>query len=250
MKPMGYLVAKELKEDLFAGRGTTLLIVAAIVLSSYAVLLVSNKELSLLGNSEAVYQMGSILLALGCLVVVIRASDSFAGERERHTLEALLVAPVSSAATGLAKALGALSSWCLVFIVGAPYIWAVGSTGQNLIPGLAYLFLAGTLAVTAFGGLTMAISARVRNAKAALSIGMAVLLFAAAPLFLGASLRQNAVGRLLDYVNPFANATNTLDSIVIDSQGLADQAIRLIVLLVEAAVAVFAAKLATRKVAL
>jgi ABC-type transport system involved in multi-copper enzyme maturation permease subunit len=250
VKPLAHLIRKEIKEDLFAGRSTTFLIVAAIVLSAYAALLVSNKELSLLGNAEAVYQMGSILLALGCLVAVIRASDSFAGERERQTLEALLVAPVSPAAAALAKALGTLFSWGLVFVIGIPYVWSVGSTGQNLVPGLAYLFVTGTLAVVSFGGLTMAISARVRSAKAALSVGIAVLLFAAAPLMLGASLRQNAVGRFLDYLNPFANATNTLDSVVIDSQGFPHQAVRLAVLLVEAGLAVAAARVATRRVAL
>jgi ABC-type transport system involved in multi-copper enzyme maturation permease subunit len=247
---MAHLVRKEIQEDLFAGRSTTFLIAAAIVLSAYAALLVSNKELSLLGNAEAVYQMGSILLGLGCLVAVIRASDSFAGERERQTLEALLVAPVSPTAAAGAKAMGTLVSWGLVFAVGVPYVWAVGSTGQNLVPGLSYLFLAGTLAVVAFGGLTMAISARVRSAKAALSVGIALLLFAAAPLLLGASLRQNAVGRFFDYLNPFANATNTLDSVVIDGQGLSHQAVRLAVLLIEAGLAVAAARIATRKVAL
>ena len=250
MTGMTHLVRKEIKEDLFAGRGMAFLVVAAIVLSAYAALLVTNVELSLLGNAEAIYRMGSILLALGCLVAVLRASDSIAGERERQTLEALLVAPVSPTVTAAAKGLGTLFSWCLVFAIGLPYLWSVGSTGQNLAPGLVYLFITGTLAVTAFGGLTMAISARVRNAKAALAVGLAVLLFAAAPLVLGASLRQNPIGVFLDYVNPFANATNILDSVVIDTQGFSYQAVRLAILALEAGLAVTAARIATRRVAL
>jgi len=224
------LIGKEIQEDFRSARGAFFLVVAALVLSVFAVLLVSNTELSLLDNAQAVYMMAGIVIALAALVAVLRGSDGFAGERERETLEPLLLTPATGHRLAWAKLLGILFSWLTLFILAIPYLWAVGSTGQNLFAAILYLFLAGTLIVLSFGGAALALSARMKTFKGVLSLGLTVLLLLGSPVLLGPSLRQSAVGRVLDLVNPFAAALNTLDSVIIDSQGLSWQLLRLAVM--------------------
>jgi len=89
MNSLKPLVTKDLLEDFKAARGALLLVVTTLVLSAFSVLLVSNTELSLLDNAEAVYMMAGIIIALAALIAVIRGSDGIAGERERETLESL-----------------------------------------------------------------------------------------------------------------------------------------------------------------
>lgn len=226
------LVKKEFVEDLVATRGSILLLIACVVLSVFSVLLVSNTELSLLDNAQAVYMMSGIIVALASLTAVIRGSDGFAGERERETLEPLMLTPVTGHRMALAKLTGILFSWFILFILSIPYLWAVGSTGQNLLRATEYLFTMGTLMVLIFGGLALALSARARNFKSALSVGLTILLLAGSPVILGPSLRQSAVGRVIDLLNPFAGALNTLDSVIIDSQGLLFQLLRLTIIIV------------------
>ncbi len=211
------IMAKECREDIFAVRGMGLYLTAAMVLSAFGLLLVGNTELSLLDNAQAVYMMAGIILALAALIAVVRGSDAFAGERDRQTLEALLVTPVSGNELAAGKLAALMISWLFLYLLAVPYIWAVGSSGQNLLPALLYLFVTGTILIVIFGSLVLGLSARVRSFKGAMSSGLILFLFAAAPVALGPSLRQSSVGLILDWLNPFAIAMNMLDAVIIDS---------------------------------
>ncbi len=84
------LIKKECIEEISSSRGAALYLAGCGVLSVFSLLLVSNTELSLLDNAQAVYMMSAIIIALVLLIAVIRGSDGFAGERERETLEKLI----------------------------------------------------------------------------------------------------------------------------------------------------------------
>jgi ABC-type transport system involved in multi-copper enzyme maturation permease subunit len=244
------LIKKECVEEIFSSRGAALYLVGCGVLSVFSLLLVSNTELSLLDNAQAVYMMSAIIIALALLIAVIRGSDGFAGERERETLELLLITPVSPAEVAIAKLMGLIFSWFVVFVLSIPYLWAVGSTGQNLISALIYLFVAGTLLVVIFGGFSLALSARMKTFKGALSIGLTAFLLSGSPILLGPSLRQSTVGRFIDLINPFANALNMLDSVVVDSLGVLFQIIPLAILAFYAIAAIWVLSMTTRRVEL
>jgi ABC-type transport system involved in multi-copper enzyme maturation permease subunit len=250
MSAVGSLLRKELMEEVFSTRGAVLYLTCSAVLSIFAILLVSNTELSLLDNAQAVYMMCGIVLALGLLIAVVRGSDGFAGERERQTLELLLVAPIKGQEIALAKLGGTLIAWVLVFVLASPFVWAVGSTGQNLGPALIYLFFSGMLLTLILGGVTLALSAKTRTFKATLSIGLTLFLLAASPVILGPSLRQGSIGRLIDWVNPFAHGLNMLDSVVVDSQGISFQLLHFAILTCYAVAAVWSVNVMTRRVEL
>jgi ABC-type transport system involved in multi-copper enzyme maturation permease subunit len=244
------LVRKEFMEDLMATRGSIFLVIASVVLSAFSVLLISNTELSLLDNAQAVYMMTGIIIALASLVAVIRGSDGFAGERERSTLEPLMLTPVTGHRLALAKLIGTMLVWLILFVLSVPYLWAVGSTGQNLLPAIQYLFISGTLMVLTFGGIALALSAKMGSFKSALSVGLTIFLLAGSPVILGPSLRQSTVGRAIDLLNPFAGALNTLDSVIIDSQGLLFQLLRLSIMLGYAFIILVILHTVTRRVEL
>ena len=248
MNPMLALVKKECREDIISSRGGLFYLVGAVVLSAFALLLVSNTELSLLDNAQALYLMSGLVLAIAVLLAVIRGGDGFAGERDRGTLETLLAAPLKSNNMAAAKLTGVLLSWLILFLLAVPYLWAVGSSGQNLMSAIAALFAAGTLLTSIYGGVMLALSARTRSFKGVLSVGIAACLFSAVPLVLGPSLRQSAVGRLFDWLNPFALCTNMIDSIVIDSQGLEQNWPALAILIVYLALAFIIMNQASKKV--
>jgi ABC-2 type transport system permease protein len=244
------LMKKECLEEIFSARGAAFYLVGVGVLSVFSLLLVSNTELSLLDNAQAVYMMSAIIITLALMIIVIRGGDGFAGERERETLETLLITPVSSAEIAFAKLMGLLFTWLIIFILSLPYLWAVGSTGQNLLSALIYLFVAGTLLVVIFGGFMLALSIRMKTLKGALSIGLTAFLLSASPIFLGPSLRQSAVGRFVDLINPFANALNMLDSVVVDSLGVLFQIMPLAILTFYTIAAIWVLSMTTRRVEL
>jgi ABC-type transport system involved in multi-copper enzyme maturation permease subunit len=244
------LIKKECLEEIFSARGAALYLVVIGVLSVFSLLLVSNTELSLLENAQAVYMMSAIVMTLALLIIVIRGGDGFAGERERETLETLLITPVSPAEIAVAKLMGLLFTWLIVFVLSMPYLWAVGSTGQNLLSALVYLFAAGTFLVIIFGGFMLALSVRMKTFKGALSIGLTAFLLSGSPILLGSSLRQSAVGRVVDLINPFAIALNMLDSVVVDSLGLLFQIMPLAILVFYTIAAIWVLSMTIRRVEL
>jgi ABC-type transport system involved in multi-copper enzyme maturation permease subunit len=226
MKPAWFIAGKESVQMLRSQRGLLWLIVYSGLLSAFSLLLVSNTELSLLDNAQVVYMMAGTVMAAGALVAAIFGSDAYAGERERGTLVTLLCAPVARSALLKGKALGLLLAWGIMFVVAMPYLWAVGSQGQNLGSAMFYLAVFGTPVVLGFGLLAMALSARTGSVLASLLGTTILLMLAASPLLIGPGLRSNALGRALDAINPFAGALNTFDSVIIDSEPFSHQLTR------------------------
>lgn len=121
------LARKKAGELLLGGRGVAWLLAVSTALSAFALLLVSDTELSLLDNAQVVCDMAGILTALGALLAVVVGVDAIAGERERGSLVPLLLAPISRTGILTGKLGGQLIAWSVMFAVAIPYLWAVGS---------------------------------------------------------------------------------------------------------------------------
>jgi ABC-type transport system involved in multi-copper enzyme maturation permease subunit len=243
MNPITLIARKESGELILSGRGLAWLLALSVIMSVLSLLLVSNTELSLLDNAQVVYMVMGTVTALGALLAIVLGSDSVAGERERGSLMPLLLAPVTPSQIVFGKMGGQITGWVVMYVLSLPYVWAVGSSGQNLAQAVAYLALFGTPVVLGFGFLGIALSARLRSVRSALLTSLISLMLLASPLLLGPSLRQSTIGQVFDTVNPFSAAVNTFDSVVIDSQPLAMQLARLAVALIWLALtAVFAVR--------
>jgi ABC-type transport system involved in multi-copper enzyme maturation permease subunit len=217
------IARKETGELLLGTRGLTWLLAVAVVLSGFGLILVGSRELSLLDNAQVVYDMAGIVTALGALLGIVVGVDAIGGERERGSLVPLLVAPVSRSEILSGKLAAAAVAWAVTYSLALPYLWAVGSTGQNLGAGLLSLAAFGTPVVLAFGFFGLGLGARMASARGALLAGLITLLLAASPVLIGPSLRQSAIGRAFDAVNPFSAAVNAYDAVLIDSQSIGAQ---------------------------
>jgi len=106
-------------------------------------LLVGNTELSLLDNAQVVYDMAGMSRLLGASCRR-RRQRLDRGERERGQPNALLLTPISRAGLVTGKMGGLVIAWVLMFLIAVPYLWAVGSTGQNLVAAILGVALFGT----------------------------------------------------------------------------------------------------------
>jgi ABC-type transport system involved in multi-copper enzyme maturation permease subunit len=228
-------------------RGLGWLLAYSVVLSAFALVLISNQELSLLDNAQVVYMLAGTVTAAGAVIAAILGADAFAGERERGTLVPLLTAPISTSELLMGKALGLISAWGLMYLLALPYLWAVGAGGQNLAQAILYLALFGTPVVLGFGYLALALSARSGSVLTALLTSLTVLLFCTSPLLIGPGLRNSAIGKALDAVNPFSGALNTFDAVIIDSDPFSYQLPRLALVLGWLAATFLAARLAAHR---
>ena len=248
MSPALRIARKEAGELVLGVRGQIWLAVTTAVLSGFSLLLVGSQELSLLDNAQVVYDMAGLVTALGALLAVIAGIDAIGGERERGSLLPLLLAPVPRGSILAGKLGGPVAAWGVMLALAAPYFWAVGSTGQNLVSGMVALLVLGTPVVLGFGFLGVALGAWMQSGRTALSVALTGLVLSASPLLLGPSLRQSAIGRIFDAVNPFSAALNGFDAVIIDSQGAITQAGHAAVAVAWLALTAWAAAAAMRRV--
>jgi ABC-type transport system involved in multi-copper enzyme maturation permease subunit len=225
-----YVLQKEIRESILTPKGFLWYILTSMILSVLSYLFLTNSELSLLDQGQMLYMIMNFITALGILVGLVFGADALAGEIERGTMEALLLSPVTKGEIAAGKLGAALTNWGILFTISLPYLFVVGKGGQNLLSGIAYLAALGTFLATAFSAFAMGLSSRAKSVKNSLMISLFIFLLAGSPIFLSAVQRSTWFGRILDFINPIAGAINTFDSVVIDSQGFADQAGRVVII--------------------
>jgi ABC-2 type transport system permease protein len=133
----------------------------------------------------ATYGAPPLLVIVPLVTSSVTATDSIAGERERGTIEGLLLAPISDRDLFVGKLIGALVPALLIGIVAQVcYLLAAGlillpETGQMLAPTAPWLSIVLWFApafTTAALGLTVLVSARAKTVQSAFQIsGIAVL---------------------------------------------------------------------------
>lgn len=212
------VAGKEIRESIFGVRGSMWAVISALVLSLMSYLLLTDAELSLLDQSEMLYIVSSLSVGLGMLVTGILAGDSIAGERERSTLEGVLLTPIRLGSLVAGKVGAVLAGWLLIFAVSAPYILVVGSGSTVALPALAYTFALGTLCVGAFAALVVGMSSVARSGRGVTLGALAVFLGMAAPTLLGTVLQKSWFGNIYNFVSPFAQVRLSLDSVIVDKE--------------------------------
>lgn len=247
MKSIIYLIAsKELKSNFRNQRGLINILIFSLVLSAFSLLFVSNAELSLLDEAQVIYMITGAITAVAAVISIIIGADSFAGEKDKSTLVPLLLSPIKRNELVVGKTIGILLAWLVLYLISIPYIWALGSTGQNMFESIIYLGLFGTPVVLGFGLLAMSISSKTGNILVSLVSSLVLFMLAASPLLLSPGLRKSAIGQLLDTINPFACVLNTYDSVIIDSEPFSMQVIRLAVVIIFAGLMFFFANRNTK----
>jgi ABC-2 type transport system permease protein len=196
------IVAAQESRDLWvSGRGPLLLFAFSVLLSVVTYLAATNQVLNFLEQREAVNLTLQIAVTVGVLVTLVVSADGISGERERGTLESLLLTPVSRRAIVAGKLVAALTLWIAAFLVSVPYVWVLGR-GVSIV-GLALLLglLVGTLLAVALAALGLLISSAAGSNKVSLAVSLFLLLALFAPTQLP-SMPTSSLGEFLVRLNP------------------------------------------------
>lgn len=245
------VVARQEARDLWLGGRTPLLLLAfALVLSAITYLLATDRELSLLDQRSMASLVAQLSVVVGALLALLVAGDALSGERERATLEGLLVTPAPRGGVVLGKVLAAWSVWLGAFLVAVPYlaVVAVGTGREADVLGLA--LLAGAGLGLAFAGLGVAVSAVAGNNRTSLAASLLLFLALLAPSQLPASAKKGWLADALLLGDPVTAGGRAIDQVVVSNHAWAEQASRLGVVGGFAVAALLLAALAARRLRL
>ena len=214
----GWLVVlgQELRDLWLGGRGLVLSFAFSVLVGIIAYLVATNTDLNFLEQRESTSLTLQVAIAVGGLLTLLVAADAVSGERERGTLETLLLTPVSRREIATGKLLAALSLWFAAFVITVPYVWflghGVGIVDEALVAGLAV----GTLVAVFLASLGLLVSCFAASNRVSLSLSLFVLLALLAPTQLPAGAQQAWAGDLLLRVNPLTAGERYVSKIVVN----------------------------------
>ena len=217
------VAGREVGDLWLSGRGPAMMVAFSVLLSVVAWLVATNQALNYLEQRESVGLVLQVAVAVGALMVLLAAANAISGERERGTLESLLVTPVSRPGLVAGKLLAALSLWAAAAIVALPYVWFLGRDVGVVAVAVGVGALVGTLVAVCLASLGGIVSVLSASNRWSLMIGLFVLLALYAPTQLPTGAKRGWAGELLQRVNPLAAGGHVLDRVVVAGQPLSDE---------------------------
>jgi ABC-2 type transport system permease protein len=172
---------RELRDLWLAGRGLPLLLAYSVLLSATSYLVAANQALNFLEQREAVSLTLQVAVAVSALLVLLGAADSVSGERERGTLESLLLSPAPRRALIIGKGVAAMSLWVAAWIVSLPYVWYLGRGVDVVGVAVASGLVVGSLLALFLAGYGLLISTTLSSNRLSLSVSLFALLALYAP---------------------------------------------------------------------
>jgi ABC-2 type transport system permease protein len=228
--------AQEVRDLWLGGSALLLALAFSLLLSIMSYLAATNTELNFLEQRESVSLLAQVSIGAGSLLALLAAADSFSGERERGTLESLLLTPASRLQLTVGKLLGALSLWVAAFAISIPYILflgrGVGVAGDALAVGV----LLGSLLAIFLASLGQIISIFAASNRVSLTLSLFLLLALFAPTQLPASAEQGWAGELLFRLNPVTAAERYVGRVIMQGEAGSQDAAWLVSPIVAAAV--------------
>jgi ABC-2 type transport system permease protein len=224
MRGSGVVLGQELRDLWLGGRALALTIGFSLLLSVIAYLVASNQALNFLEQRETVNLTLQVAVAVGTLLALLAAADAVSGERERRTLEGLLLTPVSRLALVVGKLLAALSLWPAAFAITTAYVWflgrGVGIAGDALASGI----VVGTLLAVFLASVGILISVFSSSNRVSLSVSLFLLLALFAPTQFPSGATSGWAGDLLLRINPITAGEHYIGQIVVDGRAWNDDA--------------------------
>ncbi len=211
------ILRQELRDLWVGGRGLLLSLAFSVLLSVIAYLVATNAALNYLEQREAVNLVLQVGIAVGALLCLLAAADAVSGERERGTLETLLLTPTRRLALTGGKLLATLSLWLAAFVIAAPYVWFLGRGVGVVWVALAAGAVVGTLLAVFLASLGLIVSVLSSSNRVSLSVGLFVLLALFAPSQFPTSASQGWAGELFLRINPISAGEHYVGRVVVNA---------------------------------
>ncbi len=209
---------KELHELWIGGRALTLLLIYTLLLGIQTYVLASNSELSLIPPNEMVYETLKGAIAVGIFISLIIGADMVSGERERATLEGLLLTPTSRLQIVVGKFLAAATPWPAALAIAIPYMTVLAQGDAVLRPAILWGALIGTILAPAFTALGMLVSYWCNTNKTSLFVSLGVYILMLLPAQLPGRAQTGAAGSLLQQANPMASHSHYLSKVLVNNR--------------------------------
>jgi hypothetical protein len=170
------MLSRELAELWVGGKGLYLILAFSVLLGVETFVLATNAELNLFTPRDMVYEITKIAIQVSMLIGLIIGADSISGERERRTLEGLLLTPAGRTHLVLGKFLAGLTAWPVALVITVPFMLRLSQGGGAIPRAVLGGALVGLLLIPAFVALGIFVSFWCTSNKTSYFISLGIFL--------------------------------------------------------------------------
>lgn len=214
------MLKKELCESLYESKGLWMMAAVSVILSALLIVVANIKEGAAMSQSDILQYAIKAVMFLTIMAAMILGGSSFVSEREGHTMESLLLTPVSKLSLTMSKYVSVVILGGALYLVSVPYILAICSGSGMGFSALMILLLNGGLLLIAFAAMSIALSIITDSSKTAILASGLILMVLTLPAFVQGLLKLSAVGRVFLILDPMANCFNLMPPLLTDGLGL------------------------------
>jgi hypothetical protein len=215
---------QEVIELWVGGRAVNLLILYSLLLGLMTFLLATNSELNLIPPKEMVFLTLLNTISFGIFIGLIIGADGISGERERQTLEVLLLTPASRRQLMLGKLLAALTPWPAAYLISVPTMIVVSQGNDVLGQALLLGAILGSILAVAFAGFGLLVSAWCNSNKTSMFICLVVWLLLFMLTQLPGEAQMGDFAYFVQRINPMQASSEFLEKVLVNNRTVAEKA--------------------------
>lgn len=209
---------KELRDLWIGGKALNLTIAYTVLLGAYSYWMTQDSLQSFTPPKEMVFELMKVVMIVAVFMGLVIGADTLSGERERNTLEGLLLTPTSRMQIVLGKFLAALSVWPAALIITVPYQYVLAQGDEVFGQALMWGALLLTLLVPAFTALGMLVSFWCNSNKSSMFVTIGIYLIFLLPTQLPGHAQGGFMGLLFQALNPLAGTRHFLAGMLVNNR--------------------------------
>jgi len=224
--PNAWLVVfrQETVELWVGGRAINLLILYSVLLGLMTFLLATNSELNLIPPKEMAFLTLQNAISFGVFIGMIIGADAISGERERGTLEVLLLTPASRRQLLLGKLLASLTPWPAAYLISIPTLIVVSQGNDVLYQALWLGAALGTVLAIAFAGFGLLVSTWSNSNKTSMFITLLAWILMFLLTQLPGEVQKGDFGYFVQRINPMQASSEFLEKVLVNNRTVAEKA--------------------------
>ncbi len=211
-----YILVTELQASLYTWKSTVWFLITSAIFSFTSYLFLTDKELSLLDQTEMLWLISKIIIGTALLIITVDASNTINAEFEKETAESLFLTPLTTKDFVLGKLLASLALWIAIYLISIPYIIVVSAGSHLTFAFVIYVLMLGTMIILGFQMMIFGISFLFRSSKNTLTTSLIILLALVIPATFSSTLKNNSLSHFLSVINPVDNVFSSLDNVLVD----------------------------------
>ena len=209
---------RELRDLWIGGKALNFTIAYVVLLGGYAYWQAQDSAVSLIPPKEMVFELWKVAMMSAVFMGLIIGADMLSGERERTTLEGLLLTPTSRKQIVVGKYLAAASTWPVALLATVPYTYVLAQGDEVFGQAVWWGALVGTALAPAFTALGMFVSFWSNNNKTSMFVSLSLYLIFLLPTQLQGRAQGGFMGLFFQALNPMTGTRHFLAGILVNNR--------------------------------